>query len=299
MRAAEIIDAEALAQQIGGRLVRAWALTGGASAQVTAVEIEREDGRTQRLVVHQYGEADLAHNSQIAADEFRLLRAVRAAGIPAPEPYTYRAQHAVPLHMDEVGESYLVVEYVEGTTEIAPQDVPDAIDPLAEMMARIHQVDTSDLTFLSQRSERTARLVRDRSADPLARRIGAALAAFPLAQRNPTGLLHGDFWTGNLLWNGGRIAAVIDWEDAALGDPLADVANTRLELLWAFGAAAMGQFTTRYQTLTQVDFADLRYWDLAAALHPIGQMDTWAANADAARVMCERHAWFAAQALEN
>ena len=36
-------------------------------------------------------------------------------------------------------------------------------------------------------------------------------------------------------WCHNRIVAVIDWEDAALGDPLADVANARLEVLMHFG----------------------------------------------------------------
>jgi aminoglycoside phosphotransferase (APT) family kinase protein len=38
-------------------------------------------------------------------------------------------------------------------------------------------------------------------------------------------LLHGDFWPGNALWRDGALVAILDWEDAAIGDPLADVAN--------------------------------------------------------------------------
>ncbi len=34
-----------------------------------------------------------------------------------------------------------------------------------------------------------------------------------------------------MLWKDGQLVAVIDWEDAPLGDPLADVANSRLESL--------------------------------------------------------------------
>jgi hypothetical protein len=40
--------------------------------------------------------------------------------------------------------------------------------------------------------------------------------------------------------------AVIDWEDAAIGDPLADVANARLELTWAIGLEAMEDFIRQY-----------------------------------------------------
>ena len=63
--------------------------------------------------------------------------------------------------------------------------------------------------------------------------------------------------------------AVIDWEDAALGDPLADVANSRLEILWAFGIAAMIGCTRQYRSMTAVDFANLPYWDLCVALRRI------------------------------
>ena len=68
-------------------------------------------------------------------------------------------------------------------------------------------------------------------------------AAWPLVRRNPAVLLHGDFWPGDVLWQAGRLTAVLDWEDAQVGDPLADVGNTRLEFLWAFGREAMQQFT--------------------------------------------------------
>jgi hypothetical protein len=55
------------------RLLRAWGLKGGVSARVTALEIERPDGHTQKMIVRQHGEVDRKHNPRIAADEFRLL----------------------------------------------------------------------------------------------------------------------------------------------------------------------------------------------------------------------------------
>ena len=55
------------------RLIRAWGLTGGVSAQVTAIEVEQPDGQTRKMIVRQHGEADLRQNPQVASDEFRLL----------------------------------------------------------------------------------------------------------------------------------------------------------------------------------------------------------------------------------
>jgi aminoglycoside 2''-phosphotransferase len=36
---------------------------------------------------------------------------------------------------------------------------------------------------------------------------------------------HGDLWYGNLLIDDGHVTGIIDWEDAALGDPALDLAN--------------------------------------------------------------------------
>jgi len=77
-------------------------------------------------------------------------------------------------------------------------------------------------------------------------------AVWPLPQRNTSVLLHGDFWPDNSLWKDGQLVAVIDWEDAALGDPLADVANSRLEILWAFGIDTMRNFTHQHQSQNKV-----------------------------------------------
>jgi aminoglycoside phosphotransferase (APT) family kinase protein len=112
-------------------------------------------------------------------------------------------------------------------------------------------------------------------------------------------LLHGDFWPGNILWKDGRLVAVIDWEDAAIGDPLADVANGRLEVLWAFGIDAMRSFTDQYASMAAIDWTSLPYWDLCAALRPASKIGEWAANDIAEERMRKGHRWFITQAFEK
>jgi aminoglycoside phosphotransferase (APT) family kinase protein len=124
-------------------------------------------------------------------------------------------------------------------------------------------------------------------------------AAWPLPPRNAPVLLHGDYWPGNIFWRAGRLVVVLDWEDAAVGDPLADLANSRLEILWAFGPDAMTQFTEHYCSLTALDFTDLPYWDLCLALRPMGKFTEWAADATAAATMRDRLRWFITQAFER
>lgn len=58
-------------------------------------------------------------------------------------------------------------------------------------------------------------------------------------------LLHADYFPGNIVLHGDAIAAVIDWERAALGDPMPDIATTRLDLRSAYGADIAERFTHR------------------------------------------------------
>ena len=102
------------------------------------------------MIVRQHGEADLKHNPQIAADEFKLLQLLRSVGVATPRPY----------HLDQSGEifstPYVVIEYIEGQPEFAPADLPDLILQFATHLSRIHQVDGSklDLSFLPQQANK-------------------------------------------------------------------------------------------------------------------------------------------------
>lgn len=267
-----------LIQQIDpqSRLRGAWQLKGGVSAQVTALEIERPDGQTTKLIVRQHGTVDLAHNPHIAADEFKLLQILQAAGLAAPKPYFVDPAGAI------LATPCIVIEYIEGAPEFAPTNVTNLIMQMAMQLAQIHALDGAhaDLAFLSPIAKRYTQLLAHRPATLDAAfdeaRIRDTLEdVWPLPQRNRAALLHGDFWPGNLLWQAGRLVAVIDWEDAALGDPLADLANTRLEIMWAFGNDTMQEFTRRYQSTAALDLDQLPYWDLCAALRPIPKIAEW------------------------
>jgi len=293
---------EQLARKVAPQsaLLRAWPLHGGVSAQVTALEIRRADGHIQRLIVRQHGAVDLARNPHVAADEFALLRMLRASGLPTPTPY----------YLDQSGELFatpvVVIEYIEGEPEFAPADRADFIRQFAAHLAQIHQVDCSafDVSFLPQQEAAWAAKISKRPAhldDSLDEgRIRDALeSAWPWAQANRSGLLHGDYWPGNLLWRDGQLVGVIDWEDASIGDPLADIAISRLDLLWTLGADAMRHFTQQYALLASSDFTNLPYWDLCAALRPAGRLDEWVSDEAAASRMREQHRAFVAQAIER
>ena len=125
-----------------GRLLRAWPLAGGISAEVTALEVADEDG-TQRLVLRRHGAEDRRFNPRIAADEHRLLTQLQSAGLPAPRP----------RYLDETGALFglpcLVLDYVEGE---AP-DSPDSLSQLAQALAAIHGLAAESFPFLPQQAK--------------------------------------------------------------------------------------------------------------------------------------------------
>jgi aminoglycoside phosphotransferase (APT) family kinase protein len=237
------------------KLLKASELTGGVSAQMTALEIALPDKLTQQMILRQHGEADRKRNPNIAQDEYTLLSILRSIDLPVPEPY----------HVDT---SHLLMEFIDGKTTFSPNDLESFIMQLAKNLVAIHQVDLTkhDLSFLPQQID----LIKHRiqSPPPSDRHIVDAMCdVIPSLPMNNTVLLHGDYWLGNILWREGQLVGIIDWEDAMLGDPLGDLGKSRLEMIWTLDEDAMNTYTQHYQKLMPlIDFSYLPFWDLWGAL---------------------------------
>lgn len=248
-----------------GRLLRAWSLSGGISAEMTVLEVAMPDGLTQKLVVRQFGGEQSGQTLHPAAKEFQLLQITNTAGLATPKPY----------YLDLSGQilpaPYLVIEFVPGEMVLAPANRTTYLTQLADHLAGIHRFNGTDfdLSFLGEPITACAEMARpavDKSLFDEAK-IRAVLASYQLVESSThLTLLHGDFWPGNSLWQDGQLVAVIDWEDAALGDPLMDLARSRSEIAWIFGLEAMNTFTACYQSLMPLDYTHLPFWDLCAAL---------------------------------
>ena len=286
-------------------LVRTWPLYGGVSAQVTALEAVRPDGSAERLVIREYGRRDRERDPQVAAHEHDLLSRLHAVGLPVPQP----------LLADESGSilpgPYLVIEYVAGDAMIDPARaaVPQAavLTQLATELTRIHDapVPVHELSYLGDMTETATNRISTRPAvadEPLSEpTVRATLDRIwpppPPAERT---LLHGDYWPGNTLWRDGALVSVIDWENAAAGDPVADLGNARMEICIAFGTAAAREFTGLYGALRPaVDLSSLRHWDFYAALRHAGRMETWGLPADELTRLRTGHRRFVAMITDS
>jgi aminoglycoside phosphotransferase (APT) family kinase protein len=254
----------------GAAIESATALEGGISARAVEVQLIDVHGSRQRVVVRRPNAATTEDGVRVVNNEYRVLSHCLASGVAVPVPRFLDAAVAA-----------VVLDFVEGRPDFSPGDVAAMLRQMARALAQIHAVSVQPVAFLGRttvRVERNLARVPAQLDDTLDEsRLRAVLGAlWPFEQHNPDVLLHGDFWPGNLLWHDGELRAVLDWEEAEIGDPLADVALTRLDVLWAFGAGAMDEFTRYYAAEVVIDWRNLAYWDLCVALRPMSAIERWA-----------------------
>lgn len=286
------------------RFLQKWELSGGASTGMTAFSVMRPNGKQKKLVKR--GSEELKQPYKLdthLANEFKLLQILQADGFAVSTPY----------YLDESGDifssPYLVIEYIDGEMILAPSNVDNCIRQMAAQLAEINQYDVSsvDLSFLPSQTDMISTMIAKHAE------IGTSVHSvctreildtiWPIPQHNAPGLVHGDYWLGNVLWKDGKIAAVLDWEFATLGDPLFDLAYGRLDLLCELGCDVMHKFTANYTALmNHLDFHNLPKWDLWVAFWreiALNEFPKYFGDDDTLKTVRSRHKWFTEQALEK
>ena len=167
---------------------------------------------------------------------------------------------------------------------------------LAAAAVRIHSVtpDRNDLSILPSAGQEQIRLNLNEygekvatSEDPIVRRIYTALRSqldlidWPLAC-----LVHDDFWPGNTVWYRGRLVAVIDWEDAKLGDRRTDVAQAQLEFAFTIDLEAADMFVAAYEEMS-APLPHLWYLQLYRGLGALFSVEQWLEGYSDAGIMLE------------
>lgn len=185
-----------------------------------------EDGQVLKLFHNWFEPGDIEF-------EQRMAQAVHASGLPVP------AAGEILRVNDRLG---LVYERLDGPSmwEMLGRH-PWRVLRYARQTAELHAEMHANATRPAIPSQRRRLEHKIRHADPLPaahkEAVLSALARLP----DGTSICHGDFHPGNILLTPSR-AVVIDWIDASLGNPLADVARTSVI---ALGAAASSQVPKR------------------------------------------------------
>lgn len=256
---------------VPGGLLRGFRrLEGGVSATVHALELVGPDGERDHVVVREQGSLK-SESVDALATEFALITALRSHDFPVPRP------RLLDLGLELRDKPYYVMDFVEGSTVLEGPGLDDGLRKMAEFLARLHGLDVgrSGVPTLGELEDPIEGIRLYLQEGSMRESVLSLLGPGPWRSRNAAALLHGDFWPGNILWLDGRIAAVLDWEDATVGDPLSDLACARVELLCQYGEAAMEAFTSHYRAAIDIDWGQLPVWEVYVSASALATMADW------------------------
>ena len=269
----------ALVQRLapGGRLVRAQRLRGGISSRMDVLHIDRADGTREKVSLRRL----LGHHGspEDAVTEFEVLRLLQGAGIAAPRPILLDARSEI------FGGPALVISYLPGRVLFVPDGAGIAAwtKGIAAALHDVHQVTPKrfDLSSLRVRSREwlRSRIEGRREAlqrDPLGAEVHAALAAgIERIEFREATLVHNDFWWANVIWYRSRVAGIVDWGGAVLGDPRADVAEGRIGFVLSHPLAVADAFRDAYEGAAGRKLRDLWFFDLYRGGGALLEYESW------------------------
>jgi aminoglycoside phosphotransferase (APT) family kinase protein len=221
--------------------------------------------------------------------EYRLLSALHPLGFPAPRPLALCEDPEV------IGAIFYIMELARGRP-YANGALPEFDAPtrrhiygqLIDTLADLHSIDpeAAELgdfgkpgNYFERQVMRWTRQYRDSQTDYIPE-IERLIAFLPetLPEQSRTSIVHGDYRIDNVVFDGdGTLTAVLDWELATLGDPLADFSYLAMQWvmpadggaglagldLKGLGIPAIDEIAQRYSARSGVPLVDSLDWYFA------------------------------------
>ncbi|WP_260852653.1 phosphotransferase family protein [Curtobacterium pusillum] len=222
-------------------------LTGGQHAR-TLMAVDSD----ARVVVRMFPRGDDA-----VVREREVLRRLGPLGTLVPR---------LLAHGEAQGHPVIVTDAVPGGPPAPGLDPVVIGEQMGRALAEIHRLDPVDLP--------------DESRQPT-RRAGRLATSAHEAWREvdlDRVLTHGDFWSGNALWEGERLTGIVDWSGAMSAPRGVDIAWCRQDLVLLGSTAAADRFLAVYEGATGQRVRDVRAWDVIAAARADAYLETWAPN---------------------
>ena len=206
--------------------------------------------------------------------EYRLLSALHPLGFPIPQPL------AICDDSDVIGAIFYVMEMAKGRP-YANGALPD-FDPatrrgmyeqLIDTLADLHVIDPDAAglgdfgkpgNYFERQVMRWTRQYRDSQTDYLPE-MERLIAFLPesLPEQSRTSIVHGDYRIDNVVFDGdGTLTAVLDWELATLGDPVADFSYLAMQwMMPADGGAGLSGLDLEKLGIPSLEEIAARYSD--------------------------------------
>lgn len=185
--------------------------------------------------------------------EYRLLFGLHPLGFPVPQPLALCDDPEV------IGAIFYVMELARGraySNGALPEfDSPtrrSMYEQMIDTLADLHVIDPESAAlgdfgkpgnYFERQVARWTRQYRDSQTDYLPE-VERLIAFLPesVPEQSRTSIVHGDYRIDNVVFDGdGTLTAVLDWELATLGDPVADFSYLAMQwMMPADGGAGLG-----------------------------------------------------------
>jgi aminoglycoside phosphotransferase (APT) family kinase protein len=189
----------------------------------------------RRYVLRRKPPGKLLPSAHAVDREYRVITALRGAGIPVARSYALCEDDSV------IGTAFYIMEYVEGRIlwdqtlpGMTPGDRGAIYGELNRVIAALHRVDYGAIgladygkpgNYLARQINRWTKQYRASETEGI-EAMEKLIEWLPqhIPPSEETSIVHGDYRLDNVIYHasGPRILAVLDWELSTLGDPLAD-----------------------------------------------------------------------------
>ena len=219
--------------------------------------------------------------------EFRLISALSPEGFPVPRPIALCEDAGV------IGSAFYLMEMVEGHNFVdgTLPDLPASqrrghYEAMVDAQARLHSIDHNRIglgdfgasgNYVERQVGRWTKQYRAAQTEEIPE-VERLIDWLPrrLPQQTGSAIIHGDYRIDNIIFapDGPQVRAVLDWELATIGDPLADFAYFAMSWvvpaegrsglggvdLDAAGIPALDEITARYAAATGRDSLPDLHW---------------------------------------
>jgi aminoglycoside phosphotransferase (APT) family kinase protein len=261
-------------------------IPGGASRETYRFRA-RYGGKDRGLILRRDPPASLIETERTT--EYRAYEAFHGLGLPVPEPIALELD-AAPLERP-----FFIMEEIENCQagSILGGDPFGAHaakigQQFFTVMGKIAAADPRDVGLSDFEGEtdirdvamhevaRWEKVVEEDEIEPqpIVRAAIRWLKKNPPPAAQKISVVHGDYRTGNFLYDsGGNIRAILDWEMSHLGDPLEDL-GWAIDPLWSGGNPLVGGMLPREEALAiwekasglKADPKALHWWEIFASL---------------------------------
>jgi aminoglycoside phosphotransferase (APT) family kinase protein len=216
--------------------------------------------------------------------EYRLIAALHPLGFPVPRPYALCSDPGV------IGAIFYVMELVRGRAytngalpEFAPSERRRMYEQLVDTLADLHNIDPAAAglgdfgkpgNYFERQVARWTRQYRDSQTDDLPE-MERLIDFLPrsLPEQSRVSIVHGDYRIDNVLFAEENLNAVLDWELATLGDPLADFSYLAMQwVMPADGTAGLSGLDLAMLGIPNLDEIAQRY-SARSGVPVAGQLD--------------------------